>query len=133
MARRPCKWPKALRPIWCCWTEITRGERLGRLWPSHPKWPSLPVVVITARPNQLFTALAAGVGALVEKPLHIPKLLQTISRLLRESVEPRLARLAGKVASSITCRLGREPRQATPAEPPEPFAPSIRRPAKSCE
>ena len=33
------------------------------------KWPSLPVVVITARPNQLFTALAAGVGALVEKPL----------------------------------------------------------------
>src|SRR5208283_1317766 len=26
------------------------------------KWPSLPVVVITARPNQLFTALAAGVG-----------------------------------------------------------------------
>ena len=62
------------------------------------KWPSLPVVVITARPNQLFTALAAGVGALVEKPLHIPKLLQTISRLLRESVEIRLARVAGKVA-----------------------------------
>ena len=62
------------------------------------KWPSLPVVVITARPNQLFTALAAGVGALVEKPLHIPKLLQTVSRLLRESVEIRLARVAGKVA-----------------------------------
>jgi DNA-binding response OmpR family regulator len=56
------------------------------------------VVVITARPNQLFTALAAGVGALLEKPLHIPKMLQTISRLLRESVETRLARVAGKVA-----------------------------------
>ena len=56
------------------------------------------VVVITARPNQLFTALAAGVGALVEKPLHIPKMLQAISRLLRESVETRLARVAGKVA-----------------------------------
>ena len=61
------------------------------------KWPSLPVVVITARPNQFFTALAAGVGALVEKPPHIPKMVQTIGRLLRESVETRLARVAGKV------------------------------------
>jgi len=62
------------------------------------KWPLLPVVVLTARPNQLFPALAAGVGALVEKPLAIPKMLQTISRLLRESVETRLARVAGKFA-----------------------------------
>jgi two-component system OmpR family response regulator len=62
------------------------------------KWPSLPVVVITARPNQLFTALAAGVGALVEKPLTVPRVLQTVSRLLRESVDIRLARVAGKVA-----------------------------------
>ena len=62
------------------------------------KWPSLPVVIITARPNQLFTALAAGVGALVEKPLHIPMMLRSISRLMRESVETRLARVAGKVA-----------------------------------
>ena len=62
------------------------------------KWPLLPVVIITARPNQLFTALAAGVGALLEKPLHIPKMLRTISYLLRESVETRVARSAGKVA-----------------------------------
>ena len=62
------------------------------------KWPLLPVVIITARPNQLFTALAAGVGALLEKPLHVPRLLLTISRLLRESVETRVARLAGKDA-----------------------------------
>ena len=62
------------------------------------KWPLLPVVVITDRPNQLFTALAVGGGALLEKPLHIPKMLQTISRLLRESVETRLARMAGKAA-----------------------------------
>jgi DNA-binding response OmpR family regulator len=62
------------------------------------KWPLLPVVVITSRSNQLFTALAAGVGALVEKPLHIPKTVQTVSRLLRESVETRLARVAGKAA-----------------------------------
>jgi two-component system, OmpR family, response regulator len=62
------------------------------------KWPLLPVVVITARSNQFFTALAAGVGALVEKPLHIPKMVQTIGHLFRESVETRLARVAGKAA-----------------------------------
>ena len=62
------------------------------------RWPLLPVVIITARPNQLFTALAAGVGALVEKPLHVHKMLQAIRHLLRESVEHRLARMAGKLA-----------------------------------
>jgi len=62
------------------------------------KWPLLPVAVVTARPNQLFTALAAGVGALLEKPFYIPKLVQTIKHLLRESVETRAARMAGKIA-----------------------------------
>jgi len=64
---------------------------------AHVK-PLLPVVIITAKPNQLFTALAAGVGALLEKPLHIPKMLQTVSRLLAESIESRMARVKGKVA-----------------------------------
>src|SRR5690349_10678681 len=31
--------------------------------------PVLPIIIITARPNQLFPALASGVGALIEKPL----------------------------------------------------------------
>ena len=44
--------------------------------------PMLAVIIITARSNQLFTALGAGAGALLEKPLDFPKLLQTISRLL---------------------------------------------------
>jgi len=57
--------------------------------------PDLPVVIITARPNQLFTALGAGAGALMEKPLDFPKLLQTIRDLLDEPVETRLTRLAG--------------------------------------
>ena len=61
------------------------------------KWPLLPVVVITARPNQVFTALAAGVGALLEKPFHIPKMLQTVNHLLRESVQTRVARMSGKL------------------------------------
>ena len=57
--------------------------------------PRLAVIIITARSNQLFTALGAGVGALLEKPLDFPKLLQTISRLLAEPAESRLARMAG--------------------------------------
>ena len=58
--------------------------------------PLLPIIIITARPNQLFPALASGVGALMEKPLDFPKLLQTIRRLLEEPAEIRLARVAGK-------------------------------------
>ena len=60
--------------------------------------PLVPVIVITARPHQLFTAVSAGVGALLEKPLDISVLLQTIARLLAEPVEIRLARLAGRDA-----------------------------------
>ncbi len=60
--------------------------------------PLLPVIIITARPNQLFTALAAGAGALMEKPLDIPKLIQAIRTLLAESAEARMARLAGRPA-----------------------------------
>lgn len=58
--------------------------------------PRLPIMIITARSNQLFPALAAGAGALMEKPLDFPKLLQTIRDLIAEPVEARLARLTGK-------------------------------------
>lgn len=57
--------------------------------------PLLPVIVITGRPNQLFTACNAGVGALLEKPLDIPILLKTIKTLLEEPADVRLARMAG--------------------------------------
>lgn len=60
--------------------------------------PLLPVIVITARPGQLLTSVAAGVGALLEKPLDFPRLLQTIRDLLSEPEEIRLARIAGKPA-----------------------------------
>ena len=58
--------------------------------------PLVPIIIITARPNQLFPALAAGVGALMEKPLDFPRLLETIRGLLGEPMEERLARLTGK-------------------------------------
>jgi DNA-binding response OmpR family regulator len=65
-------------------------EQLSR---AHPL---VPVIIVTARPNQLFTAVGAGVGALLEKPMEIPTLLRTIQRLLAESIETRLARIAGQ-------------------------------------
>ena len=60
--------------------------------------PLLSVIVITAMPNQLFTALGSGVGALLEKPLDFPKLVQTVSNLIAEPAALRLARMAGRPA-----------------------------------
>ena len=60
--------------------------------------PLIAVIIITAQPQQLFTAVNEGVGALLEKPLNITKLLKTIRDLLAESPEARLARLSGKQA-----------------------------------
>jgi len=60
--------------------------------------PFIPVIIVTARPNQLFTALGAGAGALLEKPMDIRTLLRTMAKLLAETAEQRLARLAGKQA-----------------------------------
>ncbi len=54
--------------------------------------PHLPVIIITGRPNQLFMAVNAGVGALLEKPLDIPRLLEAVTALLTEGAEPRGAR-----------------------------------------
>jgi CheY-like chemotaxis protein len=58
--------------------------------------PALSIIIVTARPNQLFTAASAGAGALMEKPMDIPSLLRAIKKLLAESPEKRLARLVGK-------------------------------------
>src|SRR5437016_7367837 len=60
--------------------------------------PLIPIIVVTARPNQLFTAINAGVGALLEKPMDIPMLFRTMEMLLAETAEQRLARLAGQKA-----------------------------------
>lgn len=57
--------------------------------------PMLPIIVITGQANHYDTVVAAGVGALMEKPLDAPKLLDVIKELLTESVESRLRRLCG--------------------------------------
>lgn len=58
--------------------------------------PLLPIILITARPNQLFPALASGVVALLEKPLDLTKLFLTIHNFLEEPLETRFARTMGR-------------------------------------
>jgi len=58
--------------------------------------PLIPIIIATALPNQVFTALSAGAGALLEKPMDIPTLLRTVANLLADAPEQNLARLAGK-------------------------------------
>jgi CheY-like chemotaxis protein len=70
-------------------------ETFEQLTREHPL---IPIIIVTARPNQLFTAIAAGAGALLEKPMDIPTLIQTMQTLLAEPAEQRLARLVGKKA-----------------------------------
>lgn len=63
--------------------------------------PSLPIVVITARPDQRLLADAAGVDALLEKPLNFPELLQTIQRLIAERPAARRTRIAAQSRDSL--------------------------------
>jgi DNA-binding response OmpR family regulator len=90
----------AAAPLDLVLLDLTMPGRNG--WDTFAKLrtenPLLAVIIITARPNQFFTAVGAGVGALLEKPLDFPKLLETVSSLLAESAESRLARVAGKSA-----------------------------------
>ena len=58
--------------------------------------PLLPIIIITARPDQYPLAVAAGAAALMDKPLDIPSLLETMGKLLAEPLGARLARIAGR-------------------------------------
>jgi len=55
--------------------------------------PMIPVVVITARPHEYSHALTLGVDALMEKPLNIPLLLESIQDLVSETEDDRTRRL----------------------------------------
>lgn len=56
-------------------------KNLEQLTAGHP---DLPIILITARSNQVFPNLVSGVKALMEKPLDLPRLLRTISELLSQ-------------------------------------------------
>jgi DNA-binding response OmpR family regulator len=81
------------------------------------KNPSVPILVITALPNQCATAQAAGVGALLEKPLAVPVLLETMKRLLAEPPAQQLRRLCGYASDTRCVRAA-----GALSETPGPFA-----------
>lgn len=55
--------------------------------------PLVPVIIITAKSRQYEYAAQLGVDALMEKPLDIPLLLETIRDYLAESEVERVRRL----------------------------------------
>jgi len=72
-----------------------------------------PVVIITGRSHQRELAEKAGADALMEKPLDVPRLLQTIQELVDEPVASRIHRALHRPASFryVSCdrERGREP------------------------
>jgi len=58
--------------------------------------PYLAIILITSRLNQREMAAVAGASALMEKPLNVPLLIQTINRLVEEPNEARLERIASQ-------------------------------------
>ncbi len=59
------------------------------------KAPYIPIVIVTGLSDQYYASLAAGVGALLEKPVEAPVLLKVIEELLAEPKANRLLRLSG--------------------------------------
>ena len=57
--------------------------------------PFVPTIIITAESDQLERAVAAGVEALIEKPIDVSSFLKTISDLLAQTSEQRLERVCG--------------------------------------
>lgn len=71
-------------PQWDGWTAFHQMDRVN---------PLLPVIVITARPNQYAKAIGLGVDAFMEKPLNIPVLLRAIQRFTSEEKARHLRRI----------------------------------------
>jgi CheY-like chemotaxis protein len=71
-------------PHWDGWTAFSQLDRVT---------PLLPVIVITARPNQYEKAVRLGVDAFMEKPLNIPVLVRAIKRLASEDEGRHVARI----------------------------------------
>jgi DNA-binding response OmpR family regulator len=55
--------------------------------------PFIPIIVITARPNQYRQAVDLAVDALMEKPLDLPVLLEAIRGFISETEVERTRRL----------------------------------------
>ena len=73
-------------------------ERWAAIHKITSENPYLPVVVITSQPELRNPAEAAGIWALVEKPVDIPMLLQTIREFLAEPIQRRVARVCNRIS-----------------------------------
>ena len=82
-------------PHWDGWTAFSRLDKVT---------PLLPVIVITARPNQFDKAVRLGVDAFMEKPLNIPVLVRAIKRLTSEDQDRHVRRITHQ--SFVTQLLG---------------------------
>ena len=71
-------------PHWDGWTAFSQLDRVT---------PLLPVIVITARPNQYEKAVRLGVDAFMEKPLNIRSLVRAIKSLTSEDQNRRVRRI----------------------------------------
>lgn len=60
---------------------------LGRV---NSDFPLLPVIVITGLADQLDERTIPGASAFLEKPIEVPRLLQTIERLLTQTPNERM-------------------------------------------
>ena len=74
-------------PHWDGWTAFSQLDRAT---------PLLPVIVITARPNQYQEAVRLGVDAFMEKPLNIPILVRAIKRLTSEDEKRHVRRITNR-------------------------------------
>jgi two-component system response regulator DesR len=73
-------------PDWDGWTAFSQLDRVA---------PWLPVIVITARPNQYPKAVQLGADAFMEKPLNIPILMRAIEHLTLEKPDRHMRRRTG--------------------------------------
>jgi DNA-binding response OmpR family regulator len=71
-------------PHWDGWTAFTKLNGVR---------PLVPVIVITARPNQYKEAVRLGVDAFMEKPLNFPVLMRAIKRLTSEDENRHVRRV----------------------------------------
>jgi len=69
---------------WSVFTQITRIN------------PFLPVIIFTGQESRRNLAAWGGVGALIEKPLNIPLLLETVAKFLGDSPAAYVQQLAGR-------------------------------------
>jgi DNA-binding response OmpR family regulator len=71
-------------PYWDGWTAFAKLDRVR---------PLVPVIVITARPQQYKEAVRLGVDAFMEKPLNIPILVRAVKRFTTEDENRHVRRI----------------------------------------